>query len=161
MVSWFNNVIQITEKSLISLTHITRRSLEYQRSNTHSNVTKTLTPNQRSNTHTRMLRKLWRQISARMHTRMLRKFWHQQVPRTSVPITSIQRPVYPSSNNFTVEQVDTIEWISRWLQQDTNSWKEISESFKDGILMCEIVQDVFKVRGVPLSLTQLTCRSMA
>ena len=84
-----------------------------------------------------------------------------QVPRTSVPITSIQSPVYPSSNNLTVEQMDTIEWISRWLQQDTNSWKEISESFKDGILMCEIVQDVFKVRGVPLSLTQLTCRSMA
>ena len=45
--------------------------------------------------------------------------------------------------------MDTIEWISRWLQQDTNSWKEISESFKDGILMCEIVQDVFKVRVVP------------
>eukprot|EP00938_MAST-03A_sp_MAST-3A-sp1_P005370 g5370.t1 len=71
------------------------------------------------------------------------------VPRTSVPITSIQSPVYPSSNNLTVEQMDTIEWISRWLQEDTNSWKEISESFKDGILMCEVVQDVFKVRLAP------------
>ena len=40
-VSCFNNVTQITEIALISLTYITRRSLEYQRLNAHSNVTKT------------------------------------------------------------------------------------------------------------------------
>ena len=50
--SCFNNVTQSTEIALISLTYITRRSLEYQRLNAPSNVTKTYLAPSRSNTGT-------------------------------------------------------------------------------------------------------------
>ena len=71
--SCFNNVIQIIEKSLVSLTHITRRSLEYQRSNANVIMTKTLTPTLEHRYGIHVLSCSW--VPVECQTRICFLFW--------------------------------------------------------------------------------------
>ena len=82
-------------------------------------------------------------------------------PRSKAPSsTSIRRPVYPIrvSTKLTLEQVNIVAWISNmylthWIrggsQNVPDSWKIISDCFRNGLLLCEMVEHIFNVSCSP------------